>query len=566
MTGDNLTPYISVVVAARNDDEGGNLLPRMQAFLDNWLAQAKRYGLRSEVIIVEWNPPPDRPRLIDALEWRRDRGPCEVRFIEVSSEVHQRFKNAAAIPLHHLIAKNAGIRRARGEYVLATNPDVIFSPELVEFLAARRLEPRTLYRIDRLDAAGNFPSAATPDDIVRHSEDHVLGVLTEEGKFELTKDGKRVLEAEDIVDRDAGIRFGPGCYPVERSGTAPFRWLNGDAEIHFRRAAGTPPRLWMDVETGPSAGSEPLGIQILDPGGAVLASASFKGRSRLCLHFPPQLSSAKLRFRFQSADLPLERDPRILNLRVFSLRWDDDDKAARRTSAASSTIGASVAAVEPRQIQIRLKPGSGARLASWEAIIKNRLGATLFQMGADPLEIARADEYVLTLDFGFELAGSQDVSNAREQDARDPMWALEVAESCGGVDWGSALEAPSSCADQMRNAAHLHTNGCAEFTLVARKDWMDLRGYAEFPLWPEPTDALFCYAAHHAGVRQEILGEPLRIYHLDHASTEEADSMNRLSRDDFVKWIDQMRRLNAPVIFTHENWGLGDVELPERTV
>jgi hypothetical protein len=35
--------------------------------------------------------------------------------------------------------------------------------------------------------------------------------------------------------------------------------------------------------------------------------------------------------------------------------------------------------------------------------------------------------------------------------------------------------------------------------------------------------------------------------------------------DDVVKWIDQMRRFNARVIFTQQNWGLADVALPETT-
>ena len=42
------TPYLSVVVTARNDDHGGNLLGRMQIFVDGWLAQARRYRIPSE--------------------------------------------------------------------------------------------------------------------------------------------------------------------------------------------------------------------------------------------------------------------------------------------------------------------------------------------------------------------------------------------------------------------------------------------------------------------------------------------------------------------------------------
>ncbi len=65
-------PYLSLVVTARNDDHGGNLLDRMQAFVSGWISQARRYSIPSELIIVEWNPPPDRPRLAEALEWPSD--------------------------------------------------------------------------------------------------------------------------------------------------------------------------------------------------------------------------------------------------------------------------------------------------------------------------------------------------------------------------------------------------------------------------------------------------------------------------------------------------------------
>ena len=50
------------------------MLGRMQAFLDSWIAQAQRYNLSSETVIVEWNPPADRPQF-DALRNPFRRGP-----------------------------------------------------------------------------------------------------------------------------------------------------------------------------------------------------------------------------------------------------------------------------------------------------------------------------------------------------------------------------------------------------------------------------------------------------------------------------------------------------------
>ena len=110
----NREPLLSVVVVSRNDDHGGNMLQRMQLFVSGWLEQAKRHKLDSELIIVEWNPLPDRPKLSEVLKWPEDSGPCTVRFIEVPPEIHKRFKYSEQLPVFQMIGKNVGIRRARG--------------------------------------------------------------------------------------------------------------------------------------------------------------------------------------------------------------------------------------------------------------------------------------------------------------------------------------------------------------------------------------------------------------------------------------------------------------------
>ena len=68
-------PYLSVVVASRNDTHGGDPLARLQALVNSFGAQCHRFGLDAELIVVEWNPPPDRPRLRDAV---RVPSPCGI--------------------------------------------------------------------------------------------------------------------------------------------------------------------------------------------------------------------------------------------------------------------------------------------------------------------------------------------------------------------------------------------------------------------------------------------------------------------------------------------------------
>src|SRR5438270_12732264 len=145
---DEARPYISLVVTARNDNHGGSLLSRMQAFVNGWIGQCKRHGLLSELIVVDWNPPQDRPPLMEALRWPEDTRPCDVRFIQVPLEIHSRFRHADVLPLYQMIAKNVGIRRARGQFILATNIDIIFSDELMQYLAQGRLQLGRMYRMD----------------------------------------------------------------------------------------------------------------------------------------------------------------------------------------------------------------------------------------------------------------------------------------------------------------------------------------------------------------------------------------------------------------------------------
>jgi hypothetical protein len=59
------------------------MLRRMQTFINALIAQAKRHQVRCELVIVEWNPPPENPKLAEVLHWPDDGGYCPVRIIEV---------------------------------------------------------------------------------------------------------------------------------------------------------------------------------------------------------------------------------------------------------------------------------------------------------------------------------------------------------------------------------------------------------------------------------------------------------------------------------------------------
>lgn len=169
-------PYISFVVVARNDNYGGNLLHRMQVSVSALLTLCEKHCLNMELIIVEWNPPKDNPHLADVLVWPESTKYCRVRIIEVPEEIHQQLPGSDRMPLFEYIGKNVGVRRAQGNYILATNPDILFSEELMEFLSSGSLSPGCFYRTTRYDVRSPVPLDVPVEKQLHYCQQNVIRV------------------------------------------------------------------------------------------------------------------------------------------------------------------------------------------------------------------------------------------------------------------------------------------------------------------------------------------------------------------------------------------------------
>lgn len=318
-------PYLSIVVASRNDDHGGNLLRRMQIFVDGLLAQCRRHQLSAELILVEWNPPADRPRLAQALRWPDDTGPCQVRIIEVSQRIHRRYRHAKELPLFQMIAKNVGIRRSRGQFVLATNIDILFSDELMEHFAARRLAPGRLYRMDRHDADPCVPLLVPVEEQLAYCRQHLLRLNAREGTFRVTPSGDNCLCTPDIVSENLGIRPGRGWYAPERADGEIFRWAAQDALLHVDVKPGWPRVLSLEIEPGPGVGYRPFVLEVRTAVGDVIARGTVSRRELVVFPLPDSDSSAACYVLHVCAGgRPTPNDWRILNFRVFDCQRVED--------------------------------------------------------------------------------------------------------------------------------------------------------------------------------------------------------------------------------------------------
>jgi len=169
-------PYLSIVIYTRNDEHGGNTLRRMQVSLSGLLEQLEKHRIESELILVDWNPPVDKPLLKDALKWPGKLKYCTIRSIVVSPSIHQRYEGSDKLPMNTVVAYNCGMRRARGQFVLPGNIDLLYSDELMSYIATRGFKEDERYRLDRCDVDRNVVQCKTLKEQLGYCQEHIMKI------------------------------------------------------------------------------------------------------------------------------------------------------------------------------------------------------------------------------------------------------------------------------------------------------------------------------------------------------------------------------------------------------
>jgi hypothetical protein len=191
------SPYLSIVIVGRNDNHGVNFVDRLNTFIRGLDFQVTDRNLL-ELVIVEWNPLEDKSRLFEVIAKPTN---CVTRIVTVPREIHDLGGHRGSFAEYH--AKNVGIRRARGQYVLVTNPDVIFSRALIDWFHQRQLREDVFYRCDRYDFEGSGIELLEPKDFeafaidktfqVHLSDNQVHAIEVRDGqKIFLVSDGKHI--------------------------------------------------------------------------------------------------------------------------------------------------------------------------------------------------------------------------------------------------------------------------------------------------------------------------------------------------------------------------------------
>lgn len=156
---------LSIVTAGRGRHYGGNFAERTAAAITRNQAEAHVRGITIEYIFIEWNPPLGEDYL--SYEFAKMGLRCWV----VNPQIHHRevapeMRDHLPFLLHR--AKNVGIRRATGDWILVTNADDVFDDRAWDFIAAGGLEPGILYRAERCDVDWTLFESASFDEMSKN--------------------------------------------------------------------------------------------------------------------------------------------------------------------------------------------------------------------------------------------------------------------------------------------------------------------------------------------------------------------------------------------------------------
>lgn len=119
-----------------------------------------------------------------------------------------------------------------------------------------------------------------------------------------------------------GIYLGRGWHGLESDGAQLFRWLDTDGEIIVTNPTATNRTLIVDVESGPARECEAFELALTGEQGEHLAKATVSYRHTIALELPEiSTGSAVFRLVVPTGGTRIPGDARILNLRVFQIRW-----------------------------------------------------------------------------------------------------------------------------------------------------------------------------------------------------------------------------------------------------
>ncbi|KAI8096490.1 uncharacterized protein BX664DRAFT_258050 [Halteromyces radiatus] len=207
--------YLSIVVAARPMDYTADYRTKLQNTIDSTFLMAEKTKTLMEIILVDWNPQPQRRPLRDSFRFRRSDF-LTYRILTVPRQIHDSLYQPDRSPTYEFEAKNVGIRFARGEFVLCSKLDDIWTTHLHNAVKSRSWRKGIFYTQSQKDDSNgikedsvqlsSFPTDDELDQACGIHDDYPMGSFKMTKAVEMNKDNyvQMTRHAGDfsLADRD----------------------------------------------------------------------------------------------------------------------------------------------------------------------------------------------------------------------------------------------------------------------------------------------------------------------------------------------------------------------------
>lgn len=145
-------PYLSIVCAFGNAQRGDAWLRQTRAFLAATAFEARRSTLPIEILLVDRDSSGEGGPAQSLLGPLPENEFLTIRIVTVpGGEIIQ----GQPIDRERRL-QNIGIRRARGDFILAARTDIVLSAELVRHLASRPLREHAIYHAMRIETEPDY--------------------------------------------------------------------------------------------------------------------------------------------------------------------------------------------------------------------------------------------------------------------------------------------------------------------------------------------------------------------------------------------------------------------------
>ena len=161
-------PYLSIVIVGRNDNFSKGFEKRAQNFLsviENYTYEVPLADF--EIVFVDYATPIEEKPLSEVMKIENPLFREKVHFIKVPLKTHHMLtqKLNQTLSFYEYIAKNIGVRRANGTFILTTNPDDILPIDFFEMISRKDFTDGLLYRSMRWSCKEDTEEHMTVNDI-----------------------------------------------------------------------------------------------------------------------------------------------------------------------------------------------------------------------------------------------------------------------------------------------------------------------------------------------------------------------------------------------------------------